>query len=409
MKILVQRLRRFCGFLTGIVFFLSGVFKLMDPVGAGLVMSEYFRFFHAGFMDFAALPAGVLLALAEATIGAALVTGVWRRLTAVAVSVFMAFFTLLSAVLVIFNPEMDCGCFGEVIHLTHMQTFLKNIILCALILLAFYPYREFGHTRRRKYVAFPMVMTVVLAFTAYSMVFIPLADYTDFKPASRLMAAERHHEQTQEDMFDYVLIYEKDGKRQEFSLDQLPDSTWTFVDSKAVPKPGYPDEVSPELAFTDSHGEYCDHIATEDGIMVISIYSPDALRRSGWEKVRSFMEDATSAGYTPVLIAASYPQALLESLSRHGLDEDTVSYISLKAYYGDYKTLVTLNRSNGGVTYFDKGYLVRKWARVSMPDAEALKVLSEGDVTETLLDTTTRGNLTFKGFLLYCFAVMLLV
>lgn len=409
MKILVQRLRRFCGFLTGIVFFLSGVFKLMDPVGAGLVMSEYFGFLHVGFMDFAAMPAGVLLALAETTIGAALVTGVWRRFTALAVSAFMVFFTLLSVVLVIFDPVMDCGCFGEVIHLTHMQTFLKNIVLCVLILLAFYPYREFGHTRRRKYVAFPMVMTVVLAFTAYSIAFIPLVDFTDFKPASRLLAAERHHEQAQEDMFEYVLIYEKDGRQQEFSLDQLPDSTWTFVESKAVPKPGYPDEVSPELAFTDSQGEYCDRMATEDGVMVISIYRPDVLSRSGWEKVRGFMTDAVSSGYKPLLIVASYPQALSESLRTHGLDEDLVTYISMKAYYGDYKTLVTLNRSNGGVTYFDKGYLVRKWARASMPDAEDLKALSDGDVTETLLDTSTRGNLTFKGFLLYCFAVMLLV
>ena len=32
-----MRLRRFCAFLTGFVFFISGIFKLLDPVGAGLV------------------------------------------------------------------------------------------------------------------------------------------------------------------------------------------------------------------------------------------------------------------------------------------------------------------------------------------------------------------------------------
>jgi hypothetical protein len=54
MKYFLQRAKRFCGYLTGVVFFLGGIIKLMDPVGAGLVMKEYFSFLHIGFMEFAA-------------------------------------------------------------------------------------------------------------------------------------------------------------------------------------------------------------------------------------------------------------------------------------------------------------------------------------------------------------------
>ena len=37
------RLRRFCAFIIGLVFLLAGIFKLLDPVGAGLVVEEYYR------------------------------------------------------------------------------------------------------------------------------------------------------------------------------------------------------------------------------------------------------------------------------------------------------------------------------------------------------------------------------
>ena len=310
MKYLPLRIRRFCAFLTGVVFFISGTFKLLDPVGAALVISDYYKFFHVGFMDFSSLPVALTLAFLETVIGAALVTGVWRKVTAMAASAFLAFFTLLSLVLVIFNPKMDCGCFGEVIHLTHLQTFIKNIVLCLLALAAFFPYRDFGRNRKRKYVSFPLVMIGVVSFTVYSLIFIPLVDYTDFKPASRLLAAERMHETSGEDMYEYVLVYEKDGKQKEFSLENVPDSTWTFVESKAVLKEGYRQEVYPELSFTDADGEYRSQLATGEKVLAVSVYNVRSMSAARWDRVSVFMQDAKANGFTPLLITASYPAGL---------------------------------------------------------------------------------------------------
>ena len=408
MNIFFVRLRRFCAFLTGFVFFLSGIFKLTDPVGAGLVMSEYYKFFHIGFLDFTALPAAVILAFAETTIGAALVSGVWRKVAAFAASGFLAFFTLLTLILVIFNPEMDCGCFGEVIHLSHMQTFIKNIVLCLLCFAAFYPYKEFGRTRRRKYVAFPMVMTAVMAFTAYSLIFIPLTDYTDYKPATRLMAAERPSD-AGEDMYEYVVVYEKNGQQKEFSLESLPDSTWTFVESKAVPKNGYAVEVTPELSFTDSLGNYQDDLAVRGPVLVISVYRPSTVSRVKWEEISQFADYAESSGYTPLILAAASPEQYFNILKGKGLDDSEIAGLSSRVFYSDFKTLVAMNRSNGGITFFYEGYLVRKWSYHGRPAQEELQELLSGDTTETLLDYSTYGSLTFKGFLLYCFAVLLLL
>ena len=79
------------------------------------------------------------------------------------------------------------------------------------------------------------------------------------------------------------------------------------------------------------------------------------------------------------------------------------------SYFSDYKTLITLNRSNAGVTFFSDGYLIRKWARRAAPDYEELHETAATAETETLIGHSTHGSLTFQAFLLYVFAVMLLM
>ena len=83
MKYIVRKMRRFCGFIAGFIFYLSGIIKLLDPVGAGLVMDGYYNFLHLGFMDFSSKFMGTAFAFAETLIGAALITGVWRKVTAI--------------------------------------------------------------------------------------------------------------------------------------------------------------------------------------------------------------------------------------------------------------------------------------------------------------------------------------
>ena len=78
-------------------------------------------------------------------------------------------------------------------------------------------------------------------------------------------------------------------------------------------------------------------------------------------------------------------------------------------FYSDYKTLITLNRSNGGATYFSEGFLVRKWSFRGFPGDSRMKELGQEDPTEPLLSYGTVGNLLFQALLLFSFAVMLLL
>ena len=404
MKQFIEKLRRFCAFVTGFVFFISGILKILDPVGAGLVIKEYLEFLHIGFLGFAAKGLGTAFALTETIIGAALITGVWRKATAYAAMALQGFFTFLTLALVIFNPEMDCGCFGEAIHMTHGQTFVKNLILCALLAAAFIPSKDLGETLKKKYVSFAIVTVSVIAFCIYSLMYIPLIDFTEFRHTALLQAADTF-QTTDEDRYEAIFVYEKDGVTKSFDLQHLPDSTWTFISTETVLKEEFQDNGI-NLSFYNSVGEYADSLAAEGNVMVISLYDPQC-KTSRWEETAGFIQDAAKAGYTPVLLAASTPEDI--SVLLQNADEATCTIIESCLYFSDYKTLLTLNRSNGGAVWFSDGYLIRKWARRALPDEAQMKEDLSSDVTEATIGKSTNGSLAFQGFLLYVFAVMLLL
>ncbi len=180
MTAILLRIKRFTAFIIGAIYFISGILKLLDPVGSGLVMQEYFNFLHISFLDFAAKVVGCAFAFAEAVIGIALITGVWRKLFANIAIVVQICFTFLTLILLVFQADMDCGCFGEAVELTHSETFIKNLLLLAFIIFALFPVDELGSPKKRKYASFSIVSISTLVFTIYSWVFIPLVAYTDF-------------------------------------------------------------------------------------------------------------------------------------------------------------------------------------------------------------------------------------
>ena len=390
MNYILLRLKRFCGFITGLVFFIGGILKLMDPVGAGLVMAEYMDFLHLKFLSFASKPLGVAFALAETVIGTALITGIFRKKTGIAALAFQGFFTVLTLLLVIFNPEMDCGCFGEAIHLTHMETFLKNIVLCILLCAYFFPVKLLGTPLKHKYVPFAIVTASVLAFTVYSWMYIPLVDFTDYKPGALLKAAETDSET---DMYEAVFIYEKDGIEKTFDLEHLPDSTWNFVRTDTKKIGDYDTEGKIDLSFYNQDREYLDRLAAEGRVMVVSVYDTDISERK-WNEISEFIHNTEEAGFKTLLLVSDTVETKVEIPD---------------PYITDYKTLLAMNRSNGGVTYFSDGYLIRKWSFRARPDMETLSEVQNEDETETVIYHNTKGSLGFQGFLLYVFAVMLLL
>ena len=386
-NVFLFRLRRLCAFIIGVVFLIAGIFKLLDPVGAGLVMEGYLRFFHLVFMLPVAKVVAVLLAFAEAILGSAMICGVWRKPMAIITTAMIVFFTILTLLLAIFNPVSltDCGCFGEVLHLTNLQTFLKNLVLLALAMVAFMPFKHFGKNRKRKLVSFAIVSASILAFTIYSWTSIPLVDYTEFTPGSELLASTKDGNEDS-GYYKSTIIYEKNGQEGAFDLDNLPDSTWTYVRTETIFINGTDiEDNKPALSFTDLSGDYQDEKATYGNVLAVSVYEPSKTDGDFWAKIADDFDGAKAAGFTPLLLVSSTKEQF-ETLTM--IEPEVHSRLYGSTYFADKKALITLNRSNGGATWFSDGQL---------------------DPTEEMLHSSTKGRLRFQGFLLYVFAILLIL
>ena len=387
-------LRRLFAVLVGLVLLAGGLLKLNDPVGAGLVVAEYLKWMHLGFLRSLAEPLAVFFALLEAGTGAALLTGVWRRAVAIITSILLGFFTLLTLALLISNPDMDCGCFGEAIHLSHLQSFLKNVVLLALCAAAFIPYRNLGEAPRRKYISFGIIAVSLVAALLWSYLRLPSVDFTAFAPNTELSvspASDREYDGSQ-----VSYIYEKDGQTASFPLDALPDSTWTFVRvDSPVRGESLLGEPAVSLPFIDKEGEYRDELALRGRVLVISVYNPSRLGERRAARIRETVEAAEANGFTPlVLIAGASPDLA-------GLED--------KVYTADYKTLLTLNRSNGGAVWIDDGTIIRKWSAEDLPDVQELHRLTQKDTLEITVSYLNRGRILAQGFGLYLLALLIFI
>lgn len=342
---------KIAAFILGSVFFLSGILKLMDPLGTSLIVSSYLSFLHLGFLQFASGLLACIFPLVECILGSAMILGVFRKPAGIAVLALQVFFTLLTLLLVIFNPQMDCGCFGEAIHLTHTQSFIKNLILLALWALAFLPLRkETPAPRKSKFIGFALVGVSVLLFLLYSSLSLPLIDFTPLKSGVELYTET-----------------EFDGE---------------------------------EISVMDSQGEYADSVLTEGKVLAISVYELSKVKPKTWQKISSLVSEASSLGYSPVLLLSSSVAQAQSSVS------DNLLGIS---YFCDKKTLMTLNRSNAGVSYISDGLITAKWSRHSLPDSQDLESIAAEDAADVILSRSQPASLKLQCFLLYVFAVMLLL
>lgn len=341
----MKSVKRICAFVAGFVLFGAGLLKLMDPVGASLVVGEYFNFFHLGFLAPISKVTAVLFAMLEAVVGAALLTGVSPRITSVVSGVLLLFFTVLTLILWIKNPPMDCGCFGEAIHLTHFQSFIKNVVLCALWAVAFVPLKSVWKPPRVKIGSFAIAMISVMAFTVYSLLHVPAMDFTPFKPGVTLMQAQVT-----------------------------------------------PSADAPLLSICAPDGEYCDELLASGHKLLLTVYDPDDLSAGKAASLKEFGDALRELGTAePVYVAAGeFP----------GVEG---------AYTADRRNLMSLNRSNGGATLISNGMVIAKWPERSLPEFSKIESLVALDGASAVAQENTPRRLKLQGFLLYLFAVVLLV
>ena len=302
-------------FVLAVVFIFSGFVKAIDPLGTQYKIQDYIDAFGwAGvFPDFVPFLASALLGMLEFCLGVYLFFGIRRIIAPRAVVALMAVMTPLTFWLALDNPVSDCGCFGDAVVLSNWETFWKNVVLLAMSVVVL-------KWRKR---LFPLVTTrfdwlialygfvYILCMTIYCYRELPVFDFRPYYVGADIRKGMEIPEGEELSKLETLFVMQKDGVKKEFTLDNYPDSTWTFVSTETVLKKDYVAPVT--ISFTGPDGEYADHLAAEGKVMIISVYNPD-MRQGKWGRAAKLITDSRSAGITPVLLVASAPEETEEAL-----------------------------------------------------------------------------------------------
>src|SRR5690606_31108630 len=129
-----------------------------------------------------------------------------------------------------------CGCFGDCLPITAMQSFIKDLVLLVLIAIIFFGTKYITPVLTPAFNFLILLISTILVvwFQWFVMRHNPVVDCLPFKKGNNILELGKMPADAIPDKKDYVFIYEKAGEKQEFSIKNLPDSSWTFVSREDV-------------------------------------------------------------------------------------------------------------------------------------------------------------------------------
>lgn len=351
-------LRAFSRVLLGLVFIFSGFTKIIDPVGVGLIVAEYMKILGVTSIPQLCQFMGIALSATELLLGICLLSGIKMKVSSTVAMAFISVFLVVTLFLAIFNPIHDCGCFGEAVKLTNWQTFCKNIFLFVCAFIVFREREKFIPIAPNhwEWILAAIYGLSVMVISLYCLRHLPFIDFTEFKPGSDLREKILLQSSTTEQpVFETVLIYKKGKTIKEFSVENIPDSTWTFVDSRSKQINMRVEPESGTFAVSDRSGEYLtDSIVSIKGaLFVTSIPFLENLSSKKVDQIKMRDQNLRSSGVRHIILCGS---------SFDNIDSVFTDSEGYQIYYTDYKTLITLNRSNGGMIYIYDGQIAAKWS-----------------------------------------------
>lgn len=359
--------------VVGLTFILSGLVKAIDPLGTQYKIQDYLAAIPPSLSlpDMLTLLMSVSLSMVEFTLGAFMLTAISRRLTARLTLLFMLVMTAVTVWIYIADPVKDCGCFGDALTLTNLETLLKNIVLLALAALVAWRPTHIGRlmSRSNQMLLGQMLMLTPVALSFWCLYDLPLIDFRPYHIGADIKAGMEIPEGAEQPVFDTTFIMEKDGERREFTLDNYPDSTWTFVDSKTVTvKEGYVPPIH-DFSITAADGEdITDMVLGREGYTFLLI-SPDLDKADDQnfgdiDQIYEFCQDNSIPFYC--LTAST------EKSQQHWQNITGAEYPFCMT---DATTLKTMIRSNPGLMLLEKGVVRGKWSHNRLPETTELETV----------------------------------
>lgn len=359
--------------ITGALFIFSGLVKAIDPRGLAYKMQEFFEVFaREGYMPSMmdalsnqALSFSIIMITLEVVLGVALLLGWQKKLTTWLLLLLMLLFTFLTSY-VLFSGKIEaCGCFGDCIPITPVQTFTKDIILLIFVLILLFNLRHIRPLNK------PLILSLIvlislgltLALQWYVLDHLPSVDCLPFKKGNNVLELRKMPADAVADEYAYSFIYEKNGEKKEFTASALPDSTWVFSERKqSLVKKGKNNvpKINDFKLNTAEGIDSTEAILNDPGtyyIMFLEFPSPNT---EHWvDEFKSFA--ASQQNKSKTYIVTSQRSVAEGLIAKHGIKVDAI-------FTSDATAIKTAARSNPTLYKFKGPVVEDKWGWASFED-----------------------------------------
>ncbi len=353
-----------CRLLVAVTFIFSAIVKIIDPRGTEYKLQDYAEAF--GMQQFVPgyvpLVLAVILASVEFRLGINALFGIRRKSTSRFVLAFMAFMTPLTLYIALAEPVSDCGCFGDALVLTGWETFAKNIVLLAAsLVLFFFPRVQTRFiSRDTQWLVSMYSLLYGLVLAGYCIYRLPVMDFRPYHVGADIVKAMTPEGEVE---LETQFIMEKDGEQRLFTLEEYPDSTWTFVDTKTIRKGDYQEPLIDNLQIvTCQEGEdITEEVLSAEGYKFFLVAPYLEMADDGYM-------DAYEHIYAYAL-RHGYPFYCLTSSGKEGIQRwADLTGAEYPFCHTDAITLKTMVRSNPGLILMKGPVVVAKWPCTDLPE-----------------------------------------
>ena len=368
---LLKMIVNLCRIIVAVTFIFSGFVKAIDPIGTQYKLQDYLGAIGmAGILpNWTLLAVAVFLAAIEFCIGIFLLFAIQRRLISKLTVAFMVFMTMVTVWIVVADPVKDCGCFGDALHLTNTETLIKNIVLlvCSLVIM-YRPLAMFRFvSKSNQWIVTNYTIVFILVSSGLSLYYLPIFDFRPYYIGVNIPRGMEIPKGAKLPQFKTTFIMEKNGQRKEFTLDNYPDASWKFIDSKTVQtSEGYIPPIH-DFSITDNKTglDLTNSVLSHKGYTFLLIAPHlETADDSNFGDIDRLYEYAQSYDIPFYCLTASTTKAIKRWIDLTGAEYPFC--------ITDEAVLKTIIRSNPGLLLLKDGTIINKWSHNNLPNEAKL-------------------------------------
>ncbi|EDM45187.1 hypothetical protein SCB49_03664 [unidentified eubacterium SCB49] len=366
MRVLVGFLRIF----VGILFIISGLIKLNDPVGFSFKLGDYFApdVLDLPFLVPFALLIAVVVVIYEVLLGVMLIIGYAKKFTLWSLLIMIVGFTFLTFYSAYFNKVTDCGCFGDAMPLVPWESFIKDVVLLVMIIIIFIGRKHLWpfFTKMSRTVIVSVTFVLCLLFGYHVLMHLPVKDFRAYAVGENIKDGMAFPEDALKPVFDYHWKFNVNGEDQVITTQgDYPQVNGTFIEVETEEtQKGYEPPVH-DFSMERNGEDYTDELLNDPNLLMVVAYSLDNTEHNGYVKIKEATDKAIANNYRVIGMSASSQEETELLKERHNLNFDF--------YFCDMTTLKTIVRSNPGLVMLENGTITQK---LHFNDAADLKLES---------------------------------